>query len=217
MMSQSTYPSGPWHDQLAAGAAALGLSLDVPQQQQMLDFILLLHQWNQLFNLTGVKEPGEMITRHLLDSLTLLPLLQGRRVLDLGTGAGLPGIPLAIASPSHEFTLLDSHQKKQRFVSQVITDLGLPNVRVATIRAEHYRPESPFDTLVVRAFASLSGILSLSRPLLQARTGLLIAMKGRYPKDEIEQVGKDWRIEGILPVWVPGMEAERHLVLLRTK
>ena len=169
---------------LSAGLQALSLECTSIQQQQLLDFVRLLAKWNKVYNLTAVRDPEEMVTRHLLDSLAVLPYVQGSRVLDVGTGAGLPGIPLAIACPEREFTLLDSNSKKTRFVQQAVNELGLGNVRVVHARCEDFHPEQGFDVVLSRAFASIADMLASSGRHC-APHGRILAMKGADPADEL--------------------------------
>lgn len=172
----------------------------------------LLAKWNSAYNLTAVREPADMVARHLLDSLAILPYLHGRRVLDIGTGAGLPGIPLAVARPDLAFTLLDANAKKTRFVTQAVGELRLDNVEVVQSRAEHYRPAEKFDTLVSRAFAGIADMLAAARHLC-APGGRFLAMKGTYPKDELAAVPAGYAVE-VRVLTVPGLAAERHVAIL---
>jgi len=192
------------------------MSLDVPEtaRSSMVDFLALLHKWNKRFNLTAVRDPGEMVLRHLLDSLAAAPHLSGSRILDVGTGAGLPGIPLALTLPDRRFVLLDSNAKKTRFVAHAATSLGLSNARVEKNRAEDYRDEAGFDTVMCRAFGSLSKIIQMSGHLC-ARTGCILAMKGRYPEQELGGVDPAWYVREIEKLEVPGLAGDRHIVELR--
>ncbi|MBA1331882.1 16S rRNA methyltransferase [Candidatus Endoriftia persephone str. Guaymas] len=170
--------------QLAQGIAALGMQQDQHVSDQLLHYHALLHKWNQAFNLTAVRDPLEMIDRHLLDSLSLLPYVEGKRVLDMGTGAGLPGIPLAICLPQTQFVLLDSNGKKIRFVRQAMMELGLQNVEPVQARLEAYQPVEPFDLLISRAFTGLANMLKLIEHLVQPGSSLL-AMKGKNLQQEL--------------------------------
>jgi 16S rRNA (guanine527-N7)-methyltransferase len=170
--------------------------------------------WNRVYNLTSVRKAADIITRHILDSLVVLEYLHGNRVLDVGTGAGLPGIPLAIASPEREFVLLDSSSKKLRFVQQTVGILGLENVSLENCRVDEYRPQVPFDTIICRAFSDLPDFYRFASPLCRA-DGYLLAMKGVHPMTELEcleNIGVDAEV---IPLKVPGLEAERHVVRLR--
>jgi 16S rRNA (guanine527-N7)-methyltransferase len=165
---------------LADGLAALKIAADAAQQARLLEFPRLLRKWNRVYNLTAIEDPAQMVRLHLLDSLSLLPYLRGARVLDVGTGAGLPGIPLAIMAPGAAFTLLDSNAKKTRFVRQAAIELGLANVQVEHARIEQFRPAQGFDTILTRAFASLPVIVAETARLLNPG-GLILAQKGKLP------------------------------------
>ncbi|MFZ5589242.1 MAG: 16S rRNA (guanine(527)-N(7))-methyltransferase RsmG [Pseudomonadota bacterium] len=196
---------------LRLGLEELGFIFPEETEQRLLRFLELLAKWNEAYNLTAVRDPVEMVTHHVLDSLAIRPFLKGPRILDVGTGAGLPGIPLAITRPQYQFTLLDSNAKKTRFVTQVKLEMGLDNVEVVTARVEKYRPDRKFDTLVTRAFASLAEMLALSGHLL-ADDGEFLAMKGAYPQDELEQVTAPFHVAEVCELVVPGLGARRHLV-----
>src|SRR5512139_64999 len=197
-------------ERLTSGCAALGLALPPASTDRLLDYIALLAKWNQAYNLTAVRDPGEMVTRHLLDSLAVAPHLTGQRIIDVGTGAGLPGIPLAILFPERQFVLLDSNGKKTRFLVQAKASLGLDNVTVIHSRVEEYRPEEPFDTVIARPFAALTDILSLCRHLV-AKEGAVLAMKG--DASEAELVPEGFRLAGLIALNVPGLAHEkRHLI-----
>jgi len=187
--------------------------LPVEDRQRLLAFVRLLAKWNAAYNLTAVRDPEEMITRHLLDSLVLLPFLQGPRVLDIGTGPGLPGIPLAVARPDCTFTLLDANAKKTRFVTQAVGELGLKNVEVVQARVENYRPEQKFDTLVARAFSSIADMLTNARHLCTPG-GRFLAMKGVYPEGELAAIPADYTVSEVVALKVPGLEAARHLAII---
>lgn len=196
---------------LRPGLKELGLVLPAATEQRLLDYVALLDKWNKTYNLTAVRDPVQMITHHILDSLAVRPFLQGPNTLDIGTGAGLPGIPLALACPQYQFTLLDSNAKKTRFVLQAKAELGLDNVQVVHERAERYRPAQKFATLLTRAFASLAEMLRLAGHLL-TEDGEFLAMKGSYPKDELEQVSPPFRVLEVCRLVVPGLDEQRHLV-----
>lgn len=180
----------------------------------LLQFLGLLQKWNQAFNLTSIREPGEMVTRHVLDSLSARPWLQGERVLDVGCGAGLPGIPLALVEPGRHFTLLDAGLKKIRFVRQAIGTLGIRNAAAVQSRIEDYAAVQPFDTILCRAFASLPDFIAGAGRLL-APGGRCLALKGRRPDDELAALPAGWVAESVTPVTVPGLTGERHMVILR--
>ncbi|MDS4030359.1 MAG: 16S rRNA (guanine(527)-N(7))-methyltransferase RsmG [Candidatus Contendobacter sp.] len=176
-------------------------------------YLSLLERWNRAYNLTAVREPEAMVIRHLLDSLSILPWLEGPRVLDVGSGAGLPGIPLAVARPEYEFCLLDSNGKRTRFLTQAAIELQLPNVSVARSRVEDYRPDTLFNSVVSRAFATLAELVADAGRLC-APTGRLLAMKGVYPDDELARLPPAYQVVGVYPLRIPHLDAERHLVHL---
>ncbi|MCG8042186.1 MAG: 16S rRNA (guanine(527)-N(7))-methyltransferase RsmG [Candidatus Thiodiazotropha endolucinida] len=198
---------------LAEGTSLMGLSLEESKQQQLLDYLALMHKWNKAFNLTAVRDPLEMVSRHLLDSLVVLPYLHGERCLDMGTGPGLPGIPLAIMRPDMQFTLLDSNSKKIRFLRQVVMELGLDHCHPVHSRLEAYRPEVPFDLLTARAVTSLSTLLEVSQHL-RNRGSLLLAMKGRNPQQEIDGLSAGYECD-VVPLSVPYTDGERCLISIR--
>ncbi len=207
----TAYLNTDLHRRLADGIAALGLALDTAQQERLLAYLALLVKWNKAYNLTAIRDPLEMVTKHLLDSLAVLPHLHGARVLDVGSGAGLPGIPLAIADPQREYTLLDSNGKKTRFLLQAKGELGLSNLSVVHSRLEQYRPGQLFDTVTARAFASLADMTAGAASLL-APGGALLAMKGEYPQQELDALPPGFAVREIIALTVPGLEAQRHLV-----
>jgi len=199
--------------ELERGLAALGQTLSRSQVDALLGFLDLLAKWNRTYRLTAVTGPAEMVSRHLLDSLSVLPSLAGHRIADVGSGAGLPGIPLAVARPELDFVLLDSNGKKARFMTHAVGRLGLDNVRVVKARVEDYAGESGFDTVLSRAFASLSDFVRLAGHLC-APSGKLVAMKGRLRQEELTGLPEGWRISGTQRLAVPGTDAERHLVVI---
>jgi 16S rRNA (guanine527-N7)-methyltransferase len=196
---------------LVDGIAAINLSVDEQKVDQLLGFVKLIEKWNKAYNLTAIKDKPNMVRLHLLDSLTVIPYLEGNRIIDIGTGAGLPGIPLAICLPTLSFTLLDSNAKKTRFVQQAVLELGLTNVQTIHSRAEGFQPQQPFDTVLTRAFAELTDIIAITRHL-SAKNGLLLAMKGHCPEQELAKVKSS---NSVIPVRIPGVEAERNLVLIK--
>lgn len=195
---------------LVAGLAELGLPLIDQQIDALLNFIQLITKWNKAYNLTAVRDPLDMISLHLLDSLAILPYVRLPRVADIGTGAGLPGIPLAICMPDCHFTLVDSNSKKTRFVQQAVLELKLKNVEVLHSRVELLKPDSLYSTVISRAFASMSDILQLTGHLL-TDDGLLLAMKGQIPEQELAQLNLNY---DVISLKVPGVEAERCLICM---
>ena len=196
---------------LQQGCDELKLSLGSDQQARLIDYVALLSKWNTAYNLTAVREEADMVTRHLLDSLAIAPFLAGQRVLDVGTGAGLPGVPMAILFPQREFHLLDSNGKKARFLFQVKTALRLDNMVVHQARVQSFRVVEPFDAVLSRAFASLQDMMHGCRHLL-APEGRLLAMKGAYPAQELDAIGQEGAQVVVHPLVVPGLGEHRHLV-----
>lgn len=201
-------------DLLEQGLSALELTCSKTDLARLLRFVELLQRWGAVYNLTAIEEPDRIIRLHLLDSLSIWPRVQGERVLDVGTGAGLPGIPLAVALPEKQFALLDRSAKKLRFVQQSIIDLGLRNAQVIHDRVERCAVTERFDTIVVRAYGSLADIWAQARHLLSER-GVILAMKGR--EAELDPGALDGVSARITRLTVPGLEAERHLVELRPR
>lgn len=196
---------------LARGLAALGLSVAAETQQQLLDYLALLHKWNRVHNLTAVRDPEAMVVRHLLDSLAVLPHIHAWRLLDVGSGAGLPGIPLALCLPDLRVTVLDSSHKKASFMRQVKAELELANLQVVCARVEQFRPEERYDIIIARAFSDLQQLINRTRHLLQP-DGQWLAMKGVIPQAELEQLAI--QPTRILPLQVPELDAQRHLIFL---
>ena len=195
------------------GLAELDLEQQLGDDQMLMAYVTELMNWNRVYNLTSVRKPGDIVTRHVLDSLTLLPHLHGDRILDIGTGAGLPGIPLAIACPEKQFVLLDSSSKKLRFVRQTLGILGLDNVTLEDARIEEYQPERLFDTITCRAFSDLPDFYRYAAHLC-ADGGKMLAMKGVYPMTEVECLEDKTLIDEVVALKVPGLDAERHLVIM---
>ena len=200
-------------ENLQRGCDALEFTVTQDQQQLLLLYLELLLKWNRAYNLTAIREPGQMVPRHLLDSLVVGPLLKGRRVIDVGTGAGLPGIPLAVLCPDREFHLLDSNGKKTRFLFQVKTALGLDNMTVHHARVERFSPGRVFDAVLSRAFASLQDMIAGCRHLLSPG-GRFLAMKGVYPAEELAVIEDQCDVVAVHPLRVPGLAEQRHLVEL---
>ena len=197
---------------LYSGAGELGIALTAEQGERLLDYLELLVRWNGVYNLTAVRDANEMVTRHLLDSLAIAHLVRGETLIDLGTGAGLPGIPLAILAPSRRVTLVDSNGKKTRFLREAVRVLGLTNVRIEQARAEDLQGQ--YDCVVARAFASLVDFLRVGGHLLAA-DGVCVAMKGVIDESEVAALPPGFRIEEIVPLNVPGLDAARHAVIIR--
>lgn len=201
--------------ELARGIVELGLELSAEAQQKLLDYLALLQKWNKVYNLTAIRNAEQMISHHLLDSLAVLPHLWPGRWLDVGCGAGLPGLVLAIARPDWQFTLLDSNSKKTSFVQQATIELGMHNVSVRCARVEDLQSDEKFDGIISRAFAETADFVKLTRHLL-ADKGHWAAMKGT-PEQELQHLPGDVVVERIIPLCVSGLDAARCLVLLKAK
>ncbi len=195
------------------GAATLGQDLSAGAAARLARLILLLAKWSRAYNLTAVRRPADMVTEHVLDALSIRPWLEGRRIADVGTGAGLPGLVLAITEPGRRFTLVDASSKKLRFVRQAVAELGLDNVAVVHARVEDYAPEAGFDTVVCRAFAPLPRFVESSAHLITGH-GKLLAQKGLSPDGELGALPPGWEAAAE-PVTVPGLAKTRHVVSLR--
>ncbi|MFO7188132.1 MAG: 16S rRNA (guanine(527)-N(7))-methyltransferase RsmG [Pseudomonadota bacterium] len=198
---------------LADGAARLGLALSAAQCETLLRYIELLEKWNGVYNLTAVRGRAAMVRQHLLDSLAVVPHIPGGRLLDVGTGPGLPGIPIAVAQPERPVSLVDSSEKKTVFARQAAAALGLENVSVHSQRVERWQPEERFDLIISRAFADIAQFVSWCAHLL-APEGVLAAMKGAYPEAELQALPEGYAVRRIVRLEVPYLEAERHLVLI---
>lgn len=202
-----------WQRQLEDGLADMGIALDAHQQQQLLAFLALLNKWNRAYNLTAVRDPREMVSRQLLDSLSILPFVTTEHLLDVGAGGGLPGIPLAIALPDKRFTLLDSNSKKTRFLTQCVLELGLKNVEIIHGRAESCDPDLRFSQVSSRAFTALENLVTWCGDLL-ADDGEFLAMKGQFPDDEVAALPAGWQVKSRHPLTVPASGGERHLLVI---
>jgi len=200
-------------ERLVRDAASLGVALSAADARRLLMLLDELTRWNRRFNLTAITAPEAMVTHHLLDSLAVNPELSGNRVADAGTGAGFPGLPLAVANPTRNFTLIDSTAKKLRFVSHAVQLLGLDNVTPLHARVEKLRVDTPFDTIVARAFAPLPRLLQRVAPLCSARTRV-VAMKGKWPAAELATIGPAWSVIASRELHIPGLDAARCVVTL---
>ncbi|MGM0430901.1 MAG: 16S rRNA (guanine(527)-N(7))-methyltransferase RsmG [Pseudomonadota bacterium] len=189
------------------------INLSESQIEQQLALVGLLDKWNKAYNLTSVRNPKDMLTRHIMDSLAVRQYLQGQRFIDVGTGPGLPGLPLAIAEPDKEFVLLDSLGKRIRFIRQVCHELKLTNVAPVQARVEDYQDEKKFDGVISRAFASLNDMLSWCEHL-PAEKGRFYALKGLYPQEELDELPANYKTESIEQINVPGIDASRHIVII---
>ncbi|WP_025871717.1 16S rRNA (guanine(527)-N(7))-methyltransferase RsmG [Methylobacillus glycogenes] len=196
---------------LDAGVRELGLDINAEVQAKLLDYLALIVKWNKVHNLTAIREPENMVTLHLLDSLAVLPYIEGQRLLDVGSGAGLPGIVLAICRPDLQVTTIDAVQKKASFMRQAKAELQIANLQVQSGRVEQLKPEQPFDIVISRAFSELALFIKLTKHLI-AEDGVWLAMKGVHPADELAKI--DYQPSRIETLRVPGLDAERHLVFL---
>jgi len=204
---------GPIESRLAKGLEALGLELAPGQVEALLTLVAELAEWNTRVNLTAIKDPAEVVDKHLLDSLAVLPHIRGLQVADIGSGAGFPGLPLAVADLDRRYTLIESTGKKVAFIRHAAAMLQLPNVEVVLARAESYKPARPFDSVIARALGSLADFVRVAGHLA-GRDGRLLAMKGKVPDDELKALPAGWKARAVHPIRVPGLDAERCLVEL---
>jgi 16S rRNA (guanine527-N7)-methyltransferase len=202
---------------LADGARSLPLVLSEAQLGQLIDYLALLAKWNAVYNLTAVRDPAQMVTQHLLDSLAALPAFAGaKNVLDVGAGGGLPGMVLAIARSDMHVSMIDTVHKKTAFLTQAKAELGLANVTIHTARVEQLQVPEKFDVITSRAFAELNDFVTWSGHLLK-EGGRFIALKGVKPDEEIARLPAGWKVTGVQPLNVPGLQAERHLVFIEAE
>jgi 16S rRNA (guanine527-N7)-methyltransferase len=199
--------------QLERGLHALGVDLPPAAQLKLLAYAALLYKWNKTYSLTAMREQDKAVSHHLLDSLAVLPFVAPGALLDVGSGGGMPGIPLAIARPDVQVTLLDSNSKKAAFLQQAAIELALPNISVHCGRVEQYHPQDRFSAITSRAFSELADFVRLTRHLLAA-DGRWLAMKGLWPHDEIARLPHDVAVDVVHQLHVPGVDAQRHLVLM---
>lgn len=202
-------------DKLDALLQQAGISVSEQQKNSLLQYVEMLHKWNKAYNLTSVRDPQEMLIRHIMDSIVVEPHLQGERFIDVGTGPGLPGIPLAIVRPSASFTLLDSLGKRVRFLRQVQHELKLDNIFPVQSRVEEFTAEPPFDGVISRAFASVLDMLEWCKHLPTPVTGRFYALKGVVPEEELTALPASIAVECVVRLSVPELEGERHLVVLK--
>lgn len=184
------------------------------QKDQLIQLVQLLHKWNKAYNLTSVRDPQEMLVKHILDSIVVSPYLQGDRFIDVGTGPGLPGLPLAIINPTKQFVLLDSLGKRISFIRNAVRELGLTNVEPVLSRVEEYQPEQKFDGVLSRAFASLKDMTDWCHHLPK-QDGYFYALKGIYHEDEVQELDKKFEVKDVITLNVPELVGERHLIVLR--
>jgi 16S rRNA (guanine527-N7)-methyltransferase len=199
---------------LAQGLQVLGITTTCEIRSKLLAYLALIQKWNRVYNLTSVRDPAGMLTHHVLDSVAVAPHIHGRTVLDVGSGAGLPGIPIALVLPQMQVTLLDSNQKKSTFQQQAVIELGLNNVEVMNARTQSWDTRRVFDTLLSRAYAEIADFVAAAARLC-APGGVLAAMKGAYPTAELERIPAGYAVEQVIPLAIPGLAAARHLVLVK--
>ncbi|MEN9450097.1 MAG: ribosomal small subunit methyltransferase [Pseudomonadota bacterium] len=181
--------------------------------KKLVEYVLLLHKWNQIHNLTSIRDPLQMLSKHIIDSLAISPYLQGPNILDVGTGAGLPGLPLALTHPQYRFALLDSNGKKTRFLMHVIQTLMIANVDIIPLRVEKYHPKNCFNSIVSRAFSQLNEFLHKTRHLC-CENGIFLAMKGQYPTEEIKTLDADFKLLDTKNLQIAGLDQKRHLLII---
>ncbi len=200
-------------DKLKTLLKQTALSVTEQQQQQLVKLVLLIDKWNKAYNLTSVRDPQEMLVKHILDSIVVSPYLQGNRFIDVGTGPGLPGLPLAIVNPQKQFVLLDSLGKRISFIRNAIRELGLTNVEPVLSRVEDYHPDHQFDGVLSRAFASLKDMTEWCYHLPKS-DGLFYALKGLYHEEEVKELNPQFKVKNVIKLEVPELTGERHLVIL---
>ncbi len=202
-----------FRERLIWAADCLELEMNNQQGEQLLDYLTLLAKWNSAFNLTAVRDPRDMLDRHLIDSLSVVSYIKGDRILDVGTGPGLPGIPMSILLPAKQFVLLDTNSKKTRFLTQCQIELGLENIEVINARVEDCEFAEPFDQIVSRAFTALGNMVSLCAKHL-SQHGEFLAMKGQLLKEEFSELPADYPVKSTLELEVPGCTGQRHLIII---
>lgn len=203
-------------DQLVRGLKSLNIDIPSAIIDKLLQYIQILHKWNKVYNLTAIDDLSDMVVYHLLDSLSITPYVRGKRVIDVGTGAGLPGLPLALTMPDKQFTLVDSNGKKIRFLRFLCQELGITNVDVVQERVEKLNQEQCYESVISRAFASLEDMLENTQHLC-CDDGSFLAMKGRYPSDEINNINCQFQLQDVVKLQIPGLEAQRHLIIVTKK
>jgi 16S rRNA (guanine527-N7)-methyltransferase len=200
--------------QLDAGLKTLGLKLPEPSIERLLSYVYLLGKWNRTYNLTAIREPSKVVSHHILDSLAVLPYIDAASMADIGSGAGLPGIPLAIARPEMQVAVVESNHKKSAFLRQATLELRLENIEVVLQRAEKWEPKVSFDLVISRAFADLAGFVEVAAHLC-GPNGVLVAMKGLYPDEELGELPPHIHAKKVERIEVPGLRAARHLVIMQ--
>lgn len=203
-------------NKLDALLAKTSITLSETQKQQLVSYVEMLDKWNKAYNLTSVRDPQEMVVKHILDSLVVAPHLEGNNYIDVGTGPGLPGVVLAIAHPDKQFVLLDSLGKRIRFLNQVKLNLKLKNITPVQSRVEEYQPEQPFDGVLSRAFASLQDMVDWCQHLVD-ESGRFYALKGQFPEQELASLPENIAHEETIKLAVPQLDGDRHLIILKKR
>lgn len=201
------------HTELLKQLAQNNLSVTELTAKKLVEYLLLLHKWNQIHNLTSIRNPLDMVPRHIIDSLTIAPYLQGPNIIDVGSGAGLPGIPLALTHPHYHFALLDSNGKKTRFLTHILQTLAISNIEILSLRVEKYHPDSCFNTLLSRAFSQLNDFLIKTRHLC-CEKGIFLAMKGQYPAQEIAELDSHFKLLETKSLQIVGLTEKRHVLII---
>lgn len=201
------------HTELLNQLSQNHFSINEITSKKLVEYLLLLHKWNQIHNLTSIRDPLQMLSKHIMDSLAISPYLQGPNILDVGTGAGLPGLPLALTHSQYRFSLLDSNGKKTRFLTHVIQALMITNVDIIPLRVEKYHPENCFNSIVSRAFSQLNEFLDKTKHLC-CENGIFLAMKGQYPREEIETLNTDFKLIEAKALQIAGLDEKRHLLII---
>jgi 16S rRNA (guanine527-N7)-methyltransferase len=201
------------HTELVNQLSQNHLDISEITSKKLIEYVLLLHKWNQIHNLTSIRDPLQMLSKHIIDSLAISAYLQGPHILDVGTGAGLPGLPLALTHPQYRFALLDSNGKKTRFLTHVIQTLMITNVDIIPLRVEKYHPENCFNSIISRAFSQLNKFLNKTKHLCCAN-GIFLAMKGQYPTEEIETLDADFKLINAKALKIAGLDEKRHLLII---
>lgn len=204
------------HTELLNQLSQNHLTINEVMSKKLIEYILLLHKWNQIHNLTSIRDPLQMLSKHIIDSLSIGRYLQGPNILDVGTGAGLPGIPLAITHPHYHFTLLDSNGKKTRFLTHVLQTLMITNIDILSLRVEKYHPKNCFNSIVSRAFSQLNEFLQKTKHLC-CENGIFLAMKGQYPAEEINKLDVHFKLIDTKSLQIAGLDEKRHLLILLNK
>ncbi|WP_342220348.1 16S rRNA (guanine(527)-N(7))-methyltransferase RsmG [Rickettsiella endosymbiont of Miltochrista miniata] len=201
------------HTELLNQLSQNHFSINEITSKKLVEYVLLLHKWNQIHNLTSIRDPLQMLSKHIIDSLAISPYLQGPNILDVGTGAGLPGLPLALTHPQYRFSLLDSNGKKTRFLTHVIQTLMITNIDIISLRVEKYHPENCFNSVVSRAFSQLNEFLHKTKHLC-CENGIFLAMKGQYPAEEIAALDADFKLIDTKALKISGLDEKRHLLIV---